>query len=208
VLVVMPPRPDLTAVGPAIRGVVEQALDSVVARAVAEPLPVHSPDDVRAAVEGSSNATVTTFVAPAVTGVAKRFSNRVVGLGSKMSFSVKALLAAVPPLAASVTLGTRELHALASFVVNRLRAADVPVDRRFVQRVTVNAYVWPGGGRDLEAPQAVAVLRVAGLWATRPLAHERHGEWVGRAAEAIAAADLADRYGRYTCTRAEGPPGP
>jgi hypothetical protein len=189
---------DLGAVGPAIQGVVEQALDTVVKRAVAEPLPVHSPDDVRAELEGPSAFTVTTFVAPALAGVAKRFSNRVVRLGSKVSFSVKALLAAVPPVASSVTLGARELHVLASFVVNQLRAADVPVDRRFVQRVTVNAYVWPRGGRALEAPQAIAVLRVAGLWATRPLAHERHGEWAGRAAEAINDADLADRYERYT----------
>ena len=96
-----------------------------------------------------------------------------------------------------MTLGSRELHALASFVVNRLDADGIPVDPRFVQRVTVNAYVWPGGGRDLEAPQAIAVVRIAGLWATRPLAHERHGEWVGRAADAVAAADLADRYERY-----------
>jgi hypothetical protein len=198
---------DLAAVGPAIQGVVEQALDRVVTRAVADPLAVHSPDDVRAALESHSSPSIPTFVAPALAGVAKRVSNRVVSLGSKMSFSVKALLAALPPLASSVTLGTRELHTLASFVVNRLRVADVPVDHRFVQRVTVNAYVWPGGGRDLEAPQAVAVLRIAGLWATRPLAHERHGEWVGRAAEAIAAADLADRYERYQRAPGELSPG-
>jgi hypothetical protein len=198
---------DLTAVGPAIQGAVEQALDRVVTRAVAEPLEVHSPEDVRAAVEGQSSLSIPTFVAPALTGVAKRLSSRAVSLGSKMSFSVKALLAALPPLTSSVTLGTRELHALASFVVNRLRAADVPVDPRFVQRVTVNAYVWPSGGRDLEAPQAVAVLRIAGLWATRPLAHERSGEWVGRAAEAVAAADLADRYARYQHAPGELSPG-
>jgi len=130
-----------------------------------------------------------------------------VRLGSKVSFSVKALLAAVPPITSSVTLGTRELHVLASFVVNRLRAAGVEVDRRFVQRVTVNAYVWPRGGRELEAPQAVAVLRVAGLWATRPLAHERQGEWVGRAAEAINDTDLRERYERYTRGREDLSPG-
>ena len=199
---------DLGAVGPAIQGVVEQALDRVVTRAVTDPLPVHSPDDVRAAIEGPSALSMATFVAPALTGVAKRFSNRVVRLGSRVSFSVKALLAALPPLTSSVTLGTRELHVLASFVVNQLRAADVPVDPRFVQRVTVNAYVWPSGGRELESPQAVAVVRIAGLWATRPLAHERQGQWVGRAAEAIAVADLADRYDRYTRTLGELSPGP
>lgn len=188
---------DLSAVGPAIQGVVEQALDRVVTKAVAEPLELHSPDEVRAAVEGPSALAIPTFVAPVLSGFVRRLSKRLVGLSSKMSFSLKAALAALPPLTSSVALGTRELHALASFVVNELHAGDVPVDPRFVQRVTVNAYVWPGGGRPLEAPQAVAVLRIAGLWATRPLAHERHGEWVGRAADAVAATDLADRYERY-----------
>ena len=205
----MAPRVDVAALGPAIQGVVEQALDTVVQRAVTEPLDVHNADDVRAAVQGPANAPLTTFVAPALAGVAKRFSNRVVRVGSKVSFSVKALLAAVPPLASSVTLGHRELHALASLVVNRLRAAGLPVDRRFVQRLTVNAYVWPGGGKDLENPQAVAVLRVAGLWATRPLARERDGEWVGRAAaaiDALDAADLAARYDHYRRGPAELPP--
>lgn len=204
----MAPRIDLTALGPALQGVVDQALDNVVSRAVADPLPVHTADDVRAAVEGPANAAVTTFVAPAVAGVAKRVSRRVMTVGSKLSFSVKALLAAVPPLTTSVTLGTRELHALASLVVNRLRAAGVPVDRRFVQRVTVNAYVWPGGGPDLEAARPAAVLRIAGLWATRPLAGERHGEWVGKAADAVDAADLAARYQHYRSEPAELPPGP
>ena len=46
---------DLAAVGPAIQGVVEQALDRVVTKAVAEPLEVQSPDEVRAAVEGPSS---------------------------------------------------------------------------------------------------------------------------------------------------------
>jgi hypothetical protein len=198
---------DLAALGPAIQGVVEQVLDTVVNRAVTDPLDVHNADDVRAAVQAPANAAMATFVAPAVAGVAKRVSNRVMSVGSKVSFSVKALLAAVPPLTASVTLGSRELHALASLVVNQLRAAGLPVDRRFVQRVTVNAYVWPGGGRDLETPQPVAVLRVAGLWATRPLAGERNGAWVGRAADAIDATDLSARYARYARDRAELAPG-
>lgn len=199
---------DLGALGPAIEGVVEQVLDTAVTGAVRNPLEVHTAADVRAAVRAPANPAVTTFVAPAVAGVAKRVSNRVMTVGSKVSFSLKALLAAVPPLTTSVTLGARELHALASLVVNRLRAADVPVDHRFVQRVTVNAYVWPGGGRDLEVPQPVAALRLAGLWVTRPLAGERNGDWVGRAADAIDATDLAARYTHYRSDRTPLPPGP
>jgi hypothetical protein len=180
-----------------LHGFVEAVLDATVRRAVEDPLPVHTAEDVREAARAPAGATITTFVVPALARVAGRWSKGVVRLGSRLSFSVKALLQAVPPLATSVTLGTRELHALASLVVNRLRAEGLPVDRRFVQRVTVNAYVWPGGGRPLEEAQAPAVIRLAGLWATRPLAGEKAGDWVGRAADSIVAADLGRRLARY-----------
>ncbi len=180
-----------------LHGFVEAVLDVAVRRAVEEPLPVHTAADVREAAQAPSGVGLTTFVVPAVARFAGRWSKRVVKLGSRLSFSVKALLQAVPPLATSATLGTRELHALASLVVNRLRAEGLPVDRRFVQRVTVNAYVWPGGGRPLEEAQAPAVVRLAGLWATRPLAGEKAGDWVGRAAATIEAADLGRRLARY-----------
>jgi len=180
-----------------LHGFVEAVLDVAVRRAIEEPLAVHTAADVRAAARAPVGAGVTTFVVPALVRFAGRWTKGVVKLGSKFSFSVKALLQAVPPLATSVTLGTRELTALASLLVNRLRAEGLPVDRRFVQRVTVNAYVWPGGGRPLEEAQAPAVVRLAGLWATRPLAGERAGEWVGRAADAIMAADLRRRFATY-----------
>jgi hypothetical protein len=185
-----------------LHGVVEAILDAAVRRAVEDPLPVHTAADVRAAARAPVPAGLTTLVVPAVARVAGRWSTRVVSLGSRVSFSVKALLAAVPPLASSLAVGTRELHALGSLVVNRLRAAGHPVEPRFVQRVTVNAYAWPGGGRTLEDAQAPALVRIAGLWLTRPLAGERAGDWVGRAAEAIEAADLGARLARYR----EGPP--
>jgi hypothetical protein len=180
-----------------LHGFVEAVLDVAVRRAIEEPLAVHTAADVRAAARAPVGAGVTTIVMPALTRFATRWTKGVVKLGSKLSFSVKTLLQAVPPLVASVTVGTRELTALASLVVNRLRAEGLPVDRRFVQRVTVNAYVWPGGGRPLEEAQAPAVVRLAGLWATRPLAGERTGEWVGRAADAIMAADLRRRFASY-----------
>ncbi len=142
---------------------------------------------------------------PAVVQFSKRWSDRVVTLGSKLSFTVRALLVAVPPLATSVTLGSRELHALASLVVNRLHKEGLPVDHRFVQRVTVNAYVWPSGNHPLEDAHAHAVARLAGLWATRPLAGEKQGDWAGRAADTIERADLTGRYGRYQERPALGP---
>jgi hypothetical protein len=172
-------------------------LDAAVARAVKEPLDVHDAADVRAAVHAPHGSAITTFVVPTAVRVASRWSNRVVRLGSKVSFSLKTLLTAVPPLATSFTLGARELHALASLVVRRLQAEGLPVDQRFVQRVTVNAYAWPSGGRRLEDAQAPALLRIAGLWATRPFAGERAGEWAGRAADAIDDADLGHRLARF-----------
>ena len=177
----------------------------MVGRAVAEPLPVHTAADVRDALESAHGTGATTLVMPALLQFSKRWSDRVVSLGSKMSFTVRALLVAVPPLATSVTQGSRELHALASLVVNRLQREGLPVDRRFVQRVTVNAYVWPGGGHPLEDAHANAVARLAGLWATRPLAGEKTGDWAGRAADAIEHADLTGHLSRYQERPALGP---
>lgn len=184
-----------------LTGLAENVLDNVVGKAVVDPLDVRTADDVRAAVKAPTAAGATTFVLPALAGAARRWSGRVEKIGSRMSLTMKALLTAVPPLATSVTLGMREMHVLTSLVVHRMREEGLPVDRRFVQRVTVNAYVWPAGGRALEEPQAPAVARLAGLWATRPLAAERPGEWVGRAADAIERADLRERYARYGRTR-------
>jgi len=192
----IPARPDPgTTVG--LHSVVERVLDATVGRAVAEPLPVHSADDVRASVQGPATAGMTSLVLPALARLSGRWTSRVVNVGSRVSFSLKTLLATLPPVATSVVVGTRELHALASLVVQRLRAEGLPVEHRFVQRVTVNAYVWPSGGRSLADAHAPALPRVAGLWATRPLAAERSGEWAGRAADAIEAADLRAEYSRY-----------
>jgi len=185
---------------------VEDVLDTVVNRAVSDPLPVHSAADVRETLAGPHTASgVTTFMVPALAQATKRWSGRVANLSSKVSFTVRALLMAVPPLATSVTTGSHELHALASLTVNRLRAEGLPVERRFVQRVTVNAYVWPSGGHTLEEAHAPALARIAGLWATRPLAGEKAGDWAERAAEAIESADLGERFARYHEPPALGP---
>lgn len=199
-----PVTPELVPAAPAPAGsttglhaVVEGILDAVVGRAVADPMDVHTAEDVRAHVQTPVAPGMTTFVVPAVARLSRRWANRVVNVGSRLSFSMKAVLATIPPLATSVALGTRELHALASLVVQRLRTEGLPVEHRFVQRVTVNAYVWPGGGRSLADAQVPALARVAGLWATRPLAGERAGEWAGRAAEAIEAADLWSLVATY-----------
>lgn len=189
-----------------LHGAVESILDTAVSRAVTDPLPVHNAEDVRAAVHARPGVGVTGVVVPALASATRRWSRRIETVGSRLSFTVKALLAAVPSLASSVTLGTRELHALASLVVNRLHDEGLPVDRRFVQRVTVNAYVWPAGGRPLEQAQAPASARVAGLWATRPLAREQAGEWAQRAAQLLASTDLRNHYERYqAATRELGP---
>ena len=193
----VPARREPPASTTGLHGLVEGVLDAAVGRAVTDPMPVYTADDVRAHVQTPVAPGVTTLVVPAFVRLSRRWGHRVVKVGSRLSFSVKTLLAAVPPLATSVALGTRELHALASLVVQRLRAEGLPVDHRFVQRVAVNAYVWPGGGRPLGGAHAPALARVAGLWATRPLAGERTGEWAGRAAEAIEAADLGALLARY-----------
>ena len=193
----VPPAREPTPTTTGLHGVVESILDSAVRGAVADPMPLYNAHDVRAHVQSPVAPGMTTFVVPALARLGRRWGNRVVNVGSRLSFSVKTLLATVPPLATSVALGTRELHSLASLVVQRLRAEDLPVDPRFVQRVTINAYVWPGGGRPLASAHGPALPRVAGLWVTRPLAGERSGQWAGRAAEAIEAADLRSLLEAY-----------
>ena len=145
----VPPAPEPVATTTGLHAVVESVLDGAVRGAVEDPMPLYDAHDVRMHVQTPVAPGMTTFVVPALARLTRRWGNRVVNVGSRLSFSLKALLATVPPLATSVTLGTRELHSLASLVVQRLRAEDLPVDHRFVQRVTVNAYVWPGGGRPL-----------------------------------------------------------
>jgi hypothetical protein len=193
----VPAAPEAAATTTGLHAVVESVLDGAVRGAVADPMPLYDAHDVRMHVQTPVAPGMTTFVVPALARLTRRWGNRVVNLGSRLSFSLKTLLATVPPLATSVALGTRELHSLASLVVQRLRAEDLPVDHRFVQRVTVNAYVWPGGGRPLASAHGPALPRVAGLWLTRPLAGERTGEWAGRAAEAIDAADLRALLATY-----------
>jgi len=78
-----------------LHGFVEAVLDVAVRRAVEEPLPVHTAADVREAAQAPSGVGLTTFVVPAVARFAGRWSKGVVKLGSRLSFSVKALLQAV-----------------------------------------------------------------------------------------------------------------
>jgi hypothetical protein len=56
-----------------LHGFVEAVLDVAVRRAVEDPLPVHSADDVRKAAQASAGAGLTTFVVPALARFAGRW---------------------------------------------------------------------------------------------------------------------------------------
>jgi hypothetical protein len=166
---------------------VETLLDRVVARAVTDPLDVHTVDDVRErlgeAPTGSGGA------AAWVTALAGRTKRTLSLRGRAIPLSVATKLGS--EALASFRLGAYELEVLASLLVHRLRDAGLPVDARAVQRVTVNAYVWPHRGHDVLRRRQVAPANLAGLWVGRVLAVEPAVGRVTKAAETLLGLDRA-----------------
>jgi hypothetical protein len=172
----------------------ERVFDASVQRALVQPLDVNDADEVAEQVSSEQAMGI-----DAITGMLiGKVGNRALRLGSR-SIPVRTLLTVLVPVGRSVRLGARELNALASLVVKQLRAAGAPVDPRFVQRVTINAYLWPESDRDLVAFHAGAPARLAAQWATRPLAGaiEGRGERVSKAASRVMDADLPELRRRF-----------
>jgi hypothetical protein len=166
---------------------VETLLDRVVARAVADPLDVHTVDDVRErlgeAPTGSGSA------AAWVTALAGRTKRTVSLRGRAIPLTVATKLGT--EAVTSFRLGAYELEVLASLLVHRLREAGLPADARAVQRVTVNAYVWPRRGADVVRRRQVAPANLAALWVGRVLAVEPAVGRVTKAAETLLGLDRA-----------------
>ena len=167
---------------------VETLLDRVVTRAVDDPLDVHTVDDARALLDEAPKGTGGTAAwLAALAGRTKRtvsFRGRVVPLTMAAKLGSEVV--------ASFRLGAYELEVLASLLVHRLRDADLEIDPRAVQRVTVNAYVWPRRARDVVRRRQVAPASLAGLWLGRVLAVEPAVGRVSKAAEALLGLDLAE----------------
>ena len=67
---------------------------------------------------------------------------KLVPTGRAIALSTTAALGAIR-IGTSTRVGTRELQVLASYLVTRLRDAGLSVDRRFVEQVTIRAYLDP-----------------------------------------------------------------
>jgi hypothetical protein len=160
----------------------ERLLDRIVKAAVEDPYPVHSADQVAARLETDGH--------PAPFGGAMFLA-----LAARSRRSIKVGKRAVPlALAAkmgadvvgSFRLGAYELELLASQVVQRMRAAKVPVDPRLVQRITVNAYLAPRRRHDVAHPRRSAAAQLVAMWLGRILAVEPA---LGRVRKAAALVD-------------------
>lgn len=167
---------------------VETLLDRVVARAVTDPLDVHSVDDVRACLADAPGGAG--GAAAWVTALAGRTKRTLSFRGRAIPLTMAAKLGS--EAVGSFRLGAYELEILASLLVQRLRAANLAVEPRAVQRVTVNAYVWPRRPSEIARRRQVAPASIAGLWIGRVLSVEPAVGRVTKAAEALLALDLAD----------------
>lgn len=159
----------------------ELLLDKIVKAAIEEPYPVRDAAQVAKRLETDGH--------PAPFGGAMFLA-----LAARSRKSLKVGRKAVPvALAAkmgadvvgSFRLGAYELELLASLVVNRMRAASVPVDPRLVQRITVNAYLSPGKRIDVDRRRRSAAAQLAGMWAGRIMAVEPALGRVRKAADLV-----------------------
>ncbi len=159
----------------------ERLLDRIVKAAVDDPYPVHDAGQVAERLETDGH--------PAPFGGAMFLA-----LAARSRRSLKVGRRAVPlALAAkmgadvvgSFRLGAYELELIASLVVNKMRAAKVPVDPRVVQRITVNAYLSPRRRHDVDAPRRTAAGQLAAMWVGRIMAVEPALGRVRKAADLV-----------------------
>ncbi|MFM8303385.1 MAG: hypothetical protein ACKOA9_03645 [Actinomycetota bacterium] len=159
----------------------ERLLDRIVKTAIEDPVPVHDADQVVARLETDSHPPP--FGGALLLALAAR-SRRTLTIGRRaVPLALTAKLGT--DVVGSFRLGAYELELLASQVVNRMRAARVPVDPRTVQRVTVNAYLAPRRRHDVDAPRRSAAARLAGMWVGRIMAVEPAVGRIRKAAELV-----------------------
>lgn len=190
-----------------VRALIDGALD----RVFDEPFDVRTAEEFEDLVAigptgvGAAPAatTLTAFVA-AATPMARRalavatksgkFASKA-PLPSSKAFKVG--LASIPialRLSTTSRRGVRELQLLASYVINRLRAAGVDPDHGLVRSLTLSLYLDPARRPALEIPTGRAAGGVARQWVLRSLGGDAESAVRARArrqAEAIDRLDLA-----------------
>ena len=159
----------------------EQLLDRIVKAAVAEPYPVHDAAQVAQRLETDGHPPP--FGGAMFLALAAR-SRKTLKVGRRaIPLALAAKMGA--DVVGSFRLGAYELELLASQVVNRMRAAKVPVDPRLVQRITVNAYLAPRKRQDIDRRRRSAAAQLAGMWAGRIMAVEPALGRVRKAADLV-----------------------
>ncbi len=197
-----------------VRALIDGALD----RVFDEPFDVRTAEELEDLVAagpvgvGAAPAatTLTAFVA-AATPVARRalavatksgkFASKA-PLPSSKAFKVG--LASIPialRLSTTSRRGVRELQLLASYLIHRLRAAGVDVDRGLVRSLTLSLYLDPARRPSLDIPIGRAAGGIARQWVLRSLGGDADTAVRARArrqAEAIDRLDLADLGDQWT----------
>jgi len=165
---------------------IEALLVRVVRAAVDDPFPVDTAAQVMDRLERDGHAPA--FGGALLLAIVAR-SRRVLKVGGR-AVPVALVAKLGTDLVTSFRLGAYELELLASLVVNRMRAAGLPVDPVTVQRITVNAYVRPGRERGIGERNAGAAPALAVMWAGRILSVEPARGRLRKAAELVDGLDL------------------
>jgi hypothetical protein len=159
----------------------EQLLDRIVKAAIEDPYPVHNAAQVAQRLETDGHPPP--FGGAMFLALAAR-SRRSLKVGRRaVPLALAAKMGA--DVVGSFRLGAYELELLASQVVNRMRAARVPVDPRLVQRITVNAYLSPRRRHDVDRRRRSAAAQLAAMWVGRIMAVEPALGRVRKAADLV-----------------------
>jgi hypothetical protein len=184
-----------------VRALVDGALD----RVFDEPFDVRSDTDFeRILLEpastgrpGAAASALAGFVAMA-TPFAER-TLRIVRSGSKAPIpaakAAKYAAIAVPigvQLSSTVRRGVRELQALASFIIWRLRDEGIEPDRSFVRGLTVSLYIDPDRRPNLKIPPRRAAASLSRAWIFRAIGTDSESHVFKRGQAWIAALDRLD----------------
>jgi hypothetical protein len=184
-----------------VRTLVEGALD----RVFDEPFDIRSDTDFeRILLEpastgrpGAAASALAGFVAMA-TPFAER-TLRIVRTGSKAPIpaakAAKYAAIAVPigvQLSSTVRRGIRELQALASFIIWRLRDEGIEPERSFVRALTVSLYVDPDRRPNLSIPSRRVAASLTRVWIFRAIGTDSESHVFKRGQAWVAALDRLD----------------
>jgi hypothetical protein len=143
-------------------------------------------------------------VRAARSGVVGRLSRRVASrTGAKLAGMALLPLSVALDVGLAARRGVHELQVLASYLIARLRSADLPVDPDLVRRAVTALYLQPSAPPDLSRSAPDLTTAVARHWAVRAvpglgLGHKRDSRRRVRALERLDLARLLDDWSTRT----------